>query len=78
MYYCVDAKTGKRTSLQTSNEDESRQLVDTKNLAARQPAMNLQIAQVYLQHGDPALAGRTWQQSTIACIGSSPEITFAR
>ena len=62
MYYCVDAKTGKRTSLQTSNEDEARQLVDTKNLAARQPAMNLQIAQVYLQHGDPALAGRTWQQ----------------
>ena len=23
--------------------------------------MNLQIAQIYLQHGDPALAGRTWQ-----------------
>jgi integrase len=62
MYYCVDAQTGKRTSLQTANEDEARQLVDTKNLAARQPAMNLQIAQVYLQHGDPALAGRTWQQ----------------
>jgi hypothetical protein len=23
--------------------------------------MNLQIAQVYLQHADPALAGWTWQ-----------------
>ena len=23
--------------------------------------MNLQIAQVYLQHGDPTLASRTWQ-----------------
>ena len=26
-----------------------------------QPAMNLQIAQVYLQHGDPTMSRRTWQ-----------------
>lgn len=60
-YYCVDTQNGKRTSLQTSNEDEARQLVETKNQAARQPAMNLQLAQVYLMHGDPALTARTWQ-----------------
>jgi hypothetical protein len=60
-FYCVDTQTGKRTSLQTSNADEARQLVETKNQAARQPAMNLQLAQVYLMHGDPALTGRTWQ-----------------
>lgn len=51
-FYYVDTKTGKRTSLQTSNENEARQLIETKNNAERQPAMNLQIAQVYLQHGD--------------------------
>jgi hypothetical protein len=31
-------------------------LLNTKNEATRQPAMNLQIAQVYLQHADPTLA----------------------
>jgi integrase len=60
-FYCVDTQTGRRTSLQTASEDEARQLVESRNNAARQPAMNLQIAQVYLQHGDPALAARTWQ-----------------
>jgi len=44
MFYCVDTQTGKRTSLQTSNEEEARQLVDSRNQAVRQPAMNLQIA----------------------------------
>lgn len=61
MFYCVDTHTGKRTSLQTSDEAEARQLVETKNQAARQPAMNLQIAQVYLQHSDEAMSSRTWQ-----------------
>jgi len=61
IFYCVDTHTGKRTSLQTSDEEAARQLVETKNQAVRQPAMNLQIAQVFLQHGDPALAARTWQ-----------------
>jgi NAD(P)-dependent dehydrogenase (short-subunit alcohol dehydrogenase family) len=34
--------------------------------AVRQPAINMQIAQAYLQHGDPALAKRTWQEVTDA------------
>ena len=62
MFYCVDTKTGKRHSLHTCIEDEARQIVDAKNQAQRQPAINLQIAQAYLQHGDPAMAARTWQQ----------------
>jgi hypothetical protein len=61
MFYCVDTKTGKRHSLHTCIEDEARQIVDAKNQALRQPAINLQIAQAYLQHGDPAMAARTWQ-----------------
>jgi integrase len=60
-FYCVDTQTGKRTSLQTANEDEARQLVECRNQAIREPAMNEQKAQIYLQHSDPALANRTWQ-----------------
>src|SRR5271170_3631650 len=61
MFYCVDAQTGKRTSLNTSNEDDARQLIEIKNRAVHQPEMNLRIAQVYLQHCDTALMTRTWQ-----------------
>jgi integrase len=77
MYYCVDTQTGHRTSLHTANKNEARQLVETRNQALRQPAMNLQLAQIYLQHGDPVLAGRTWQavmeQIVAARSGSNQE-----
>jgi integrase len=62
VYYCEDAATGKQSSLRTRDKAEALRLLNARNEAARQPAMNLQIAQVYLQHGDPALAARTWQQ----------------
>jgi hypothetical protein len=35
--YCVDTKTGKRTSLGTDNEDEARQIVEAKNQSESQP-----------------------------------------
>jgi len=60
-FYSVDTRTGRRTSLHTSNEVEAREILDAKNHAERQPAMNLQIAQVYLQHGDPVTTTRDWQ-----------------
>lgn len=60
-FYCVDTHTGKRSSLQTSDENDATQIIEAKNNAVRQPTMNLQIAQVYLRHGDPAVATRTWQ-----------------
>ena len=61
MLYCVDTHTGKRTSLHTCNEDDARQIVEAKNQAIRQPTINLQIAPAYLQHAEPTLAMRTWQ-----------------
>lgn len=61
VFYCEDTTTGKQTSLRTKIESEAQTLLHTKNEAMRQPAMNLQIAQVYLQHSDTGLAGRTWQ-----------------
>ncbi len=61
IYYCEDTGTGKQTSLRTRDKADALRLLNVKNEAAHQPAMNLQIAQVYLQHGDPAMATRTWQ-----------------
>ncbi len=52
-FYCVDTTTGKRTSLQTANEDEAQQIIEAKNQAERQPLLNLQIAKAYL-------AGTKW------------------
>lgn len=61
IFYSEDTSTGKQTSLRTRDRADAQRLLAVQNEAAHQPAMNLQIAQVYLQHGDPALATRTWQ-----------------
>jgi hypothetical protein len=60
-YYIHDDATGKQESLHTSDRPTALRLLHAKNEAVLQPAMNLQIAQVYLQHGDPAMSRRTWQ-----------------
>jgi hypothetical protein len=62
IYYCEDTGTGKQASLRTRDRADAQRLLNARNEASHQPAMNLQIAQVYLQHGDPALATRTWQE----------------
>ena len=59
--YCEDTGAGKQTSLRTRDRADAQRLLAAKNEATHQPAMNLQIAQVDLQHGDPALATRTGQ-----------------
>lgn len=61
VYYCEDTATGRQTSLRTKDKADAMRLLHAKNEAAHQPAMNLQIAQVYLHHSDPALSARTWQ-----------------
>src|SRR2546426_139760 len=61
IYFLQDRSTGKQQSLRTKDQGEAQTLLHAKNEACRQPSMNLQIAQVYLQHADPALAKRTWQ-----------------
>ena len=53
--------TGKQESLGTSDKIEARRLLHTRNEAASQPAMNLQIARAYLSAGDPKVTCRTWQ-----------------
>ncbi len=70
MFYCVDARTRKRTSLHTCNEEEAQQIVDAKNQATRQPVLNLQIAKAYLAGTDNGIATRTWQQALEALTSS--------
>ena len=60
-YYSFDTHTKKRESLTTSNAAEAQRLVDARNEAVQHVEMNLQIAQIYLQHSDPTLTARTWQ-----------------
>jgi integrase len=61
IYYSLDTLTKKRNSLNTADPQEARRLKNALNEACQQPAVNLQIAQVYLQHSDPEFARRTWR-----------------
>jgi len=61
VFYSLDHLTKKRQSLNTSDSAEAQRLVNALNEACKQPAMNLQIAQVYLQHSNPDFAKRMWQ-----------------
>ena len=61
IYYSLDTLTKKRNSLNTADPQEARRFLNALNEACKQPAVNLQIAQVYLQHSDPDFVKRTWQ-----------------
>src|SRR5277367_6159789 len=70
MYYAVDKTTGKPSGLQTTNEDEARQIIEAKNQAERQPVLNLQIAKAYIAGTDSGINSRTWQQAIDAVINT--------
>ena len=78
IFYCEDTTTGKQTSLRTRDKADALRLLHAKNEAVHQPTMNLQIAQVYLHHGDPALATRTWQQVMEQIVTTKTGSTQAR
>ena len=61
-YYSFDTHLNRRESLGTGDKHDAQRVIDAKNEAVLHVGMNLQIAQVYLQHSDPSLATRTWQQ----------------
>ena len=61
VYYSEDSTTGKQHSLRTKDKDEAERLLNAKNEAERQPAINLQIARAYLAASDAQIATRTWQ-----------------
>ena len=61
IYYSLDTLTKKRQSLKTTDAETAQRLANALNEACKQPAVNLQIAQVYLQHSDPDFVKRNWQ-----------------
>jgi len=61
IFFIQDNLTGKQESLKTRDKNVAKQLFVARNEAHRQPAMNIQIAQIYLRHSDARLATRTWQ-----------------
>ena len=65
-FYCVDAQTRKRTSLNTSDLKAARRIVEAKNQAEEQPAINRQLAKAYLSGTDNGVATRTWQEAMAA------------
>jgi len=61
VFYAFDTETNRFESLRTRDRTEARKFLHAKNEACRQPQMNVQLARVYLQHSDPAVATRRWQ-----------------
>lgn len=69
-FYCVDTRTGRRTSLGTLDEDEAEQIIQARNQSERQPVLNLQIAKAYLAGSDSSINTRTWRQALEALTNS--------
>jgi len=61
VFYLFDRHTGKRESLETTDEAAARRLLHAKNEAQHQPLINRQIARAYLAVGDPEITRRTWR-----------------
>lgn len=78
VFYCEDTSTRKQPSLRTKDKADALRLLHIKNEAVHQPAMNLQIAQVYLHHADPALAARTWQSVMEQIVATKTGNTLLR
>ena len=60
VFYIEDTRTGKQTSLRTSDKIEAERLLAAKNEAANKNTLALAVGQIYLIASDPALMTRTW------------------
>lgn len=61
IYFAEDCISRKQESLRTRDKAIATRLFHARNEAHEQPAMNLQLARVYLRHSDPLVSTRTWQ-----------------
>lgn len=61
IFYCVDSKTGKRTSLGKATGEEGLQIVAAKNQAERCSTFN--SAKAHLAGTDADIPKRTWQHA---------------
>lgn len=62
VFYSIDTRTQQRHSLETSDPSIARRILNAKNEACQQPAINLQIAKAYLAAADPRFIKRNWAE----------------
>ena len=62
VWYLEENETKHQESLRTRDKAEAKRLLQARNEAQRQPAINIQIARAYLTASDPKLISRTWQE----------------
>ena len=72
MSYYFDRKLDKRLNLGTRYEAEAKQLIEAKNIAKRQPTLNLQIAKAYIAGSDNGVKTRTWREAMEALTNNKP------
>ncbi len=61
MFYLLEAETGRRTSLRTTDPNVAKEIVRAKNEAAGKPALALALGRAYFSAYNPKLSERTWQ-----------------
>ena len=66
MYYCFDKVTGKRASINTTNEDAARQIIEARVRPCASPPSTCKslslLAARPLRHGQTDMAGLSWTQ----------------
>ncbi len=78
VFYLKNKTTGEHTSLKTKNKAEALRLLRAQNDAQNQPQLNLALARVYINGGDPKLATRTWQEVMEHIVAKKTEETRRR
>ena len=78
VFYLKHKLTGSQTSLKTDDKHEAQRLLQARNEAESQPAMNLSLARVYLNGADPKLGTRTWQEVMESIVAQKTDETRRR
>jgi len=77
-FYCYDTRLRQRTSLNTTDRRAAVQIVNAKNQAEQQPALNLQLAEAYLAGTDNGITKRTWADALAALTAMKRPANRAR
>jgi len=78
VFYMEDTVKHRQMSLKTKNKLIAQRLVQAKNEAEQQPALNLELARTYLSASDPELVNKTWQGVFEAIIQSKNGVNKER
>ena len=61
IWFWENRQTGHQGSFCTRDKTEAKRLLNAKNEAQEIPALNIEMAKVYLNAADPTLSKRTWR-----------------